>query len=94
MSSNEYPTFPQSEPDHLLELSVFVIAFFVVAVVFALLNSLFVSAYDLRLVGVMLGGLAGWLALRHYRARKEGKGVGDGQGEHNDFGESGPDRNR
>lgn len=60
-----------AETDYGLYFMIFMIVFWPVSLVLALIDFYFVPSYDLRLVNLVLGGLAGWLGVVIYRKRAE-----------------------
>jgi hypothetical protein len=62
-----------AEPDYFMYFSAFMLAFWPVTLILGLIDYLFIPGYDLRLVDLMIGLLAGWVSVSIYRSREEGK---------------------
>lgn len=60
----------EPEPDTAMYFYVFMIVFWPVSIVLGLIGFYYVKEYDLRLVTLLLGLGAGWLAVRMYKVRE------------------------
>jgi hypothetical protein len=62
---------PEREDDYGLWFMIFMLVFWPVSLVLGLIDFYVITAYDLRLVNLVLAGLAGWLGVAWYRRREE-----------------------
>ena len=58
---------PEPKTDYGLYFMIFMIVFWPVSLVLGLIDFWLIKSYDLRLVNLVLGGLAGWLGIVLYR---------------------------
>ena len=66
---------PEPEADYGLYFMIFMIVFWPVSLALGLIDFWLIRSYDLRLVNLVLGGLAGWLGIVLYRRWQERREV-------------------
>jgi len=60
----------EREPDVAMHFYVFMMVFWPVSIALGLIDHYYIQEYDLRLVNLVLGALAGWAGMEIYKARE------------------------